>query len=322
MNTVSLAALLLLMFLIMTTHWILGPGAIGHLLAHSLSPIVATTLLGRRALPARQMLTTPEGDQRGQLLNSLTTAQLASNTPAPPAFIHITTKAIVAESALAGITDCISPSTPLVLWQNGFLAQPSITQAWPGPVLCATTTEGAYLTGDDAVVHAGRGHTFVGDLHNQHGALAEELAHTLTQAGLAATKVDDIRQRLWQKLAVNTAINPLVALNGVRNGELRDATYVGRVETVVKEVAAIMLAEGIQAPNGGNDLDAWLALVWDVIEKTANNKASMLQDVEAKRLTERGAILGPLIESAQRHGLECKVLQELDNELAEVEASF
>ena len=306
----------------MTTHWILGPGAIGRLLAYSLSPIAATTLLGRRGLPARQMMTTPEGEQHVLSLNALTIAQLASNPPKPPAFVHITTKAMVAESALAGITDWIPSSTPLVLWQNGFLAQPRITQAWPGPVLCATTTEGAYLTGDDGVVHAGRGHTFVGDLHNQHIALTEELAQTLTQAGLAATKVDDIRQRLWQKLAVNAAINPLVALNGVRNVELRGEAYAGRVEAVVKEVAAIMLAEGIAPPNDGNGKDAWLALVWQVVGNTANNKASMLQDVEAKRPTERGAILGPLIESAQRHGLECEVLQALDDKLAEVEASF
>lgn len=306
----------------MTTHWILGPGAIGRLLAHSLSPIAATTLLGRRALPARQMLTTPEGEQHMLPLHSLTIAQLAVSRPELPTFVHITTKAMAAESALAGITGCIPPSTPLVLWQNGFLAQPRITQAWPGPVLCATTTEGAYLTGDDGVVHAGRGHTFVGDLHNQHGALAEELAQTLTQAGLAATKVDDIRQRLWQKLAVNAAINPLVALNGVRNGELRGEAYAGRVAAVVKEVAAIMIAEGIAPPNDGNGEDAWLALVWQVVENTANNKSSMLQDVEAKRPTERGAILGPLIESAQRHGLECEVLQALDDKLAEVEASF
>ncbi|TVU89445.1 ketopantoate reductase family protein [Vreelandella titanicae] len=306
----------------MTTHWILGPGAIGRLLAHSLSPIAATTLVGRRNLPVLQRLTTMEGEARVQHLTSFTSIQLAVDAPEPPAFVHIATKAMSAEAALESIADSLPPSTPLVLWQNGFLAQPRITQAWPGPVLCATTTEGAYLTGDDGVVHAGRGHTFVGDLHNHHGALAEELAQTLTQAGLAATKVVDIRQRLWQKLAVNAAINPLVALNGVRNGELRGEAYAGRVEAVVKEVAAIMLAEGIAPPNDGNGEGAWLALVWQVVENTENNKASMLQDVEAKRPTERGAILGPLIESAQRHGLECEVLQALDDELAEVEASF
>ncbi|WP_339935822.1 2-dehydropantoate 2-reductase [Vreelandella glaciei] len=306
----------------MTNHWILGPGSIGRLLAHSLAPFSEVALIGRRELPAQQRLTTPEGEARVQRLTSLTAGQLAVDAPEPPAFVHITTKAMVAEAALKSVADSLPPTTPLVLWQNGFLAQPRITQAWPGPVLCATTTEGAYLTGDDGVVHAGRGHTFVGDLNNRHGELAETLSQTLTQAGLTATAVTDIRQRLWQKLAVNAAINPLVALNGVRNGELRGEAYAGRVVAVVKEVAAIMQAEGIAPPNNGQGEEAWLALVWQVVENTANNKASMLQDVEAKRLTERGAILGPLIESADRYGLPCEVLQGLNDKLAELEASF
>ncbi|HCR96412.1 MULTISPECIES: ketopantoate reductase family protein [Halomonas] len=306
----------------MTSHWILGPGAIGRLLAHSLSPLADITLVGRRALPEQQTITTPEGEARSQHLNVVTTSQLVANAPAPPAFVHITTKAMAAEAALESVAGIIPATTPLVLWQNGFLAQPRLTERWPGPVLCATTTEGAYLTGDDGVVHAGRGHTFVGDLENRHGALAQQLAHQLSQAGLAATAVDDIRSRLWQKLAVNAAINPLVALNGIYNGELRGAAYAGCVEAVAEEVAAIMLAEGIQAPSGGSGLDAWLALVWNVIEKTANNKASMLQDVEAKRLTERGAILGPLIERAERHGMGCEALLGLDRELAVLEAGF
>ncbi|MBP5981141.1 MAG: 2-dehydropantoate 2-reductase [Halomonas sp.] len=306
----------------MISHWILGPGAIGRLLAHSLSPLADITLVGRRVLPKQQTIMTPEDEPYSQHLNVITTSQLLANAPAPPAFVHITTKAMAAEAALESLADVIPSTTPLVLWQNGFFAQPKLTEIWSGPVLCATTTEGAYLTGDDAVVHAGRGHTFVGDLENRHGALAQRIAYQLTQTGLVATAVDDIRSRLWQKLAVNAAINPLVALNSIRNGELRGAAYAGRVEAVVKEVAGIMVTEGIQAPNGDSGLDAWLALVWDVIEKTANNKASMLQDVEAKRLTERGAILGPLIESGERHGVGCDVLCGLDSELAVLEAGF
>jgi len=305
-----------------TSHWILGPGAIGRLLAHSLSPIAAVTLIGRRALTEQQWLATPEGEQRSQLLNTFTVAQLASEKHAPPAFVHITTKAMAAEAALEGIASVIPPSPPLVLWQNGYLAQPRITQAWTGPVLCATTTEGAYVTDDNGVVHAGRGATFIGDLHHQHGALSQSLAETLTQAGLATTAVADIRQRLWQKLAINAAINPLVALHGVRNGELSSQAYSGRVQEVVKEVAAIMQAEGIKPPKGRQDEAAWLVLVWQVVKNTAHNKASMLQDIEAKRPTERGAILRPLIESAQRHSLPYGVLQALDTDIATLENRY
>ncbi|RUR32498.1 ketopantoate reductase family protein [Vreelandella andesensis] len=306
----------------MTTHWILGPGAIGRLLAHSMAPFIEVVVIGRRALPTRQVLTTPKGESHSQNLNMLTAAQLTADAPAPPGFVHITTKAMAAEAALESIVDVIPPTTPLVLWLNGFYAQPRLTQLWPGPVLCATTTQGAYLTGDDSVVHAGRGPTFIGDLGNQHAGLAESLAALLSEAGLTATAVSDIRQRLWQKLAVNAAINPIVALNGVRNGKLRDKAYAGRVIAVVNEVAAILQQEGVAAPNGGEGESAWLALVWQVVENTANNKASMLQDVEAKRPTEREAILGPLIESAVRHGLRCEVLKRLDGELALLEARF
>jgi len=300
----------------------LGPGAIGRLLAHSLAPFVEVAVIGRRELPIRQVLTTPEGEARVQHLTSLTAKQLAANAPKPPAFVHITTKAMAAEAALSSIASLLPPSTPLVLWQNGFYAQPRITKAWPGPVLCATTTQGAYLTGDDGVVHAGRGPTFIGDLDNQHAGLAESLAALLSEAGFTATAVGDIRSRLWQKLAVNAVINPLVALHGVRNGELRGDAYSGRVVAVVKEVAAILAKEEVAPPNGGEGDAVWLALVWQVVEYTANNKASMLQDVEARRLTERGAILGPLIESAERHGLGCEVLKGLDQELALLEAGF
>ncbi|MDX5976360.1 ketopantoate reductase family protein [Vreelandella alkaliphila] len=306
----------------MTSHWILGPGAIGRLLAHSLSPFTDAILIGRRALPEQQHLTTPEGEERIQRLASFTAAELTSHPLPTPGFVHITTKAMATEAALASIADVVAPTTPLVLWQNGFLAQPRITQTWPGPVLCATTTQGAYLTGDDGVVHAGRGPTFIGDLDNQHAGLEKALAALLSEAGFTATAVSDIRQRLWQKLAVNAAINPLVALNGVRNGELRGDAYAGRLAAVVKEVAAILKQENIAPPNGGEGKNAWLALVWQVVENTANNKASMLQDIEARRPTERGAILGPLIDSAERHGLPCGVLKELNSELAKLEAEF
>lgn len=306
----------------MTSHWILGPGAIGRLLAHSLSPFTDVTLIGRRALPEQQRLTTPESEERTQRLASVTVAELASQPLPAPGFVHITTKAMAAEAALASIADVVAPTTPLVLWQNGFWAQPRITQTWPGPVLCATTTQGAYLTGGGGVVHAGRGPTFIGDLDHQHAGLAEALAALLSEANFTATAVGDIRQRLWQKLAVNAAINPLVALNGVRNGALRSDAYAGRMEAVVTEVAAILEQESIAPPKGGEGKDAWLALVWQVVENTANNKASMLQDVEAKRPTERGAILGPLIESAERHGVPCGVLQKLNSELAKLEAAF
>lgn len=281
------------------THWIVGPGALGRLIALRLAGQVPVRLVGRRRLPGRQTLVTPEGDTR---VRSLVMARIDALPQETPAVVHLTTKAHGAEAAHAALATRLSGRVPLVLWQNGFACQPCLTEHHHGPVLCATTTEGAHVQGDDRVTHAGHGHTYLGALDGNHTHLATALARTLTAAGLPAEAVDDIRVRLWRKLAVNAAINPLVARFAIRNGQLRDRPFRPMVERLITEVAAILAAEGV-APPGGGGLEGWRQLVWQVVEATASNRASMLQDVLAGRLTEHEAILAPLLAAASRHRL-------------------
>ena len=299
-----------------THHWIVGPGALGRLVGLRLATTGSrVTLVGRRPLPQRQTLITPEG---APLAASLATATLEALADAPrrgtPAFVHLTTKAYGAEAAHAALAPLLPVGTPLVLWQNGFGCQPRLTARHDGPVLCATTTEGAFVESDDRVVHAGHGETLIGELSSSsngaHGELAHTLAEALSRSGLAARAVEDIRRRLWHKLAVNAAINPLVARFGIRNGELRNPPYRAMVEAVIEEVAAVLAAEGI-APPEGNGTPGWQALVWRVVEGTAGNRASMLQDVLADRPTEHEAILGPLLDAADAHGLSAPQLAAL-----------
>ncbi|MGR2740099.1 ketopantoate reductase family protein [Billgrantia sp. Q4P2] len=290
------------------THLIVGPGALGRLLAMHLADVAPVVLAGRRALPAKQTLTTPEGTLHTR---RLVTHQVDRLPPATPTFLHLTTKAYAAEAAYIAAMARLAGTPTLVLWQNGYQVQPELDQRHPGPVLCASTTEGAWLSGDDGVTHAGRGITYIGDLANRHAPSCRELAALLDQAGLAAEAVTDIDVRLWHKLAVNAAINPLVARFRIRNGQLRDRPFRPMVERIIDEVATIMAAEDIAPPVMG-----WHALVWQVVAGTANNRASMLQDVLAGRPTEREAILWPLLSAAHRHDIATPNLSELDAILA------
>ncbi|RCV87329.1 ketopantoate reductase family protein [Billgrantia montanilacus] len=291
------------------SHLIVGPGALGRLLALHLAGTQPVVLAGRRSLPAEQTLTTPAGEQRTCHLTMADSRQLP---PLAPAFLHLTTKAYATESAYVSVAAQLPPATPLVLWQNGYQVQPTLSLRHTGPVLCASTTEGAWLSGDSGVVHAGYGLTYVGDLDNRYAELCRTLAATLTETGLQASAVDDIHIRLWHKLAINAAINPLAARYRIRNGQLRDRPFRPMVNQVIEEVAAIMAAEEIPAPASG-----WQGLVWQVVAGTANNRASMLQDVLAGRPTEREAILGPLLAAASLHRIATPVLVALDTALAE-----
>lgn len=281
------------------THWIVGPGALGRLIALRLAGRVPVRLVGRRRLPGRQTLVTPEGEP---LVQALAISRIDALPLETPAVVHLTTKAHGTETAHATLAAGLPAGVPLVLWQNGFACQPRLTTRHHGPVLCATTTEGAHVQGDDRVTHAGHGHTYLGALDGRHAELAGALARTLADAGLPAEAVADIRLRLWRKLAVNAAINPLVARFMIRNGQLRDRPFRPMVERLIAEVAAILEAEGVNAP-GGEGLEGWRQLVWQVVEATASNRASMLQDVRAGRLTEHEAILAPLRDAASRHRL-------------------
>lgn len=288
-------------------HLIVGPGALGRLLGMHLAEIAPVMLAGRRALPAEQTLVSPEGIRCTRQLQLTTLAALPTLAPS---YLHLTTKSYAAGEAYETAMARLANVPILVLWQNGYQVQPQLDHRHPGPVLCASTTEGAWLSGDDSVVHAGRGITYLGALGQ--GVSSHTLVALLNQAGLAAEAVADIRTRLWHKLAINAAINPLTARFRIRNGQLRDRPFRPMVERVIAEVADILTSEGIEQPPVG-----WRALVWQVIAGTAQNRASMLQDVLAHRPTEREAILGPLLAAAHRHGIAAPQLTALDEFLAQ-----
>ncbi|WP_245162908.1 ketopantoate reductase family protein [Cobetia amphilecti] len=332
--------------------WIIGPGAIGRLLAASLmaarqrelreqgaTELPRVLLVGRQAMAGQDVMldmTTPESLIVSEKINYLTIDTLQVSSSRKPSAIWLTTKAHGVPGVWQQLAPHITPETSVTCWQNGLSAQPWLAERHAN-LLCASTTEGAWLpaeTGASAtpdagstadelqhlgVQHAGRGHTWLGawqsggdgdhDSHSDQAALVQ--CDWLKAAGFACEQTPDIQTRLWHKLAINAAINPLVARYRIRNGQLRDRPFAPMVRQAVEEISAVLGSEGISAPGEG-----WQALVEQVICATANNRASMLQDVLAGRPTEVEAILGPLRRAAARHGLALPLLDDLYRQLS------
>ena len=107
---------------------------------------------------------------------------------------------------------------------------------------------------------------------------------------------NNIRAEMWRKLAVNCVINPLTALWDCPNGELRH--HPEAVMAICQEVAAVIEREGHHT--SADDLRYY---VDQVIESTAENISSMLQDMRALRHTEIDYITGYLLKRARAHGI-------------------
>jgi len=196
--------------------------------------------------------------------------------------------------ALAG-----ADRAPVVCLANGIGHMEQLAARMPEtPLLQAVTTEGALREGPAAVRLTGEGRTVIGT----HSAIGRKrqilLIDTLSAAGIAAVLSNNIMDHVYGKLLVNAVVNPLTALFRVRNGELPgDPVRLRLMKALFRETLAVLAASGMRTDGG-----EWDRLL-DVIRRTADNRSSMLVDVEAGRLTEIDAINGGVARLARKAGI-------------------
>jgi 2-dehydropantoate 2-reductase len=167
------------------------------------------------------------------------------------------------------------------------------------------TTAGATLLGPGQVRVSGLGRTWLAPSRDASGIRALLLA-----AGFPTEIAADLRVVLWRKLAANAAINALSALRGVPNGALLDSPPdLARLHAAAREVAAVAAALGI--PLGADAAEIAVA----VARETAQNRSSMLQDLERGALTEVDAINGAVVREGRRLGVPTPVNEALWREV-------
>lgn len=205
----------------------------------------------------------------------------------------VTLKAWQVSDAVKGLVASLSPTTPVLLLHNGMGTVEEL-KSLPNPLLMGTTTHAARRDGN-VIIHVASGITHIGPARAQDGEFSY-LADTLQMALPDVAWHNTIRPALWRKLAVNCVINPLTALRDCKNGDLRDVPE--EIEKIAREVAAVIEREGHHI-----SADELIAYVHQVIESTAENISSMLQDVRAMRHTECDYITGYLLRRARTHGI-------------------
>ncbi|QMI04325.1 2-dehydropantoate 2-reductase [Citrobacter sp. RHB25-C09] len=227
---------------------------------------------------------------------SIFNESLTANDPeflATSDLLLVTLKAWQVSDAVKSLAPVLAETTPILLIHNGMGTIEEL-QMIRQPLLMGTTTHAARRDGN-VIIHVANGTTHIGPAREQDGDfsyLADKLQSVLPDVAWH----NNIRAELWRKLAVNCAINPLTALWNCPNGELRE--HPDQIALICQEVAAVIAREGHHT--SADDLRYY---VEQVIDSTAENISSMLQDIRALRHTEIDYITGYLLKRARAHGI-------------------
>lgn len=205
----------------------------------------------------------------------------------------VTLKAFQVSDAIKNLAPALSETCPILLLHNGMGTSEELRYLRQ-PLIAGVTTQAARRDGN-RIIHVARGLTHIGpgnDAGRDYSWLAEPLQCALPDVAWH----DNINAARWNKLAANCVINPMTAVYDCPNGDLRK--HAQEVEAVCNEVAQVMVREGYHTTPEG-----LLGYVWDVLDSTAANISSMLQDVRLLRHTEIDYITGYLLQRARAHGL-------------------
>lgn len=225
-------------------------------------------------------------------------------------------KSYQTETAVSRIRPLLAPNGLVVTLQNGvgnaeILRQGLDTEA----VTVGITSLGATMEEPGIVRHAGDGAVYLAKPANPN-AYFMSLVAVLAQAGFSTEIVDDVAGLVWGKLAINCGINPLTAVLNVPNGDLAENEQSRRVMiAAAQETAAVAAAQGIQLP-----YPDVAERVVAVAQATAQNRSSMLQDLDRGSRTEIDGICGAVVKMGEKVGVKTAVNQHLLTWIKQIES--
>jgi 2-dehydropantoate 2-reductase len=167
------------------------------------------------------------------------------------------------------------------------------------------TGHGAARRTDGSVLHAGEGYAVIGAAVGTPNSSLRQLRDAFDAGRIDTTLTSDLQGELWLKAIVNNGINPVAALAGVPNGALREGALRKQAQAACHEGAAVATALEITLPD-----DPWQRAL-EIMESTAENHCSMLQDLGAGRRTEIEAITGVIVTNGHEVGVATPVSEAL-----------
>jgi len=212
----------------------------------------------------------------------------------------VATKAMNTDSAVAAAAPALADGAVASV-QNGIGNEETIA-GHVQRVIRGTTFPAGRLLEPGHVQWDVRGDTTLGPFEPSPAAADEigRLADACSRGGMPTEAVADARGPQWRKLIFNAATNPLGALTGLTHGRVCERSDLRALVTeLVNEGKAVAAAQGIRLDADPEELIDHAAHK----EVAYDHKASMLQDVEARRATEVDYLNGGIVRFGREHGV-------------------
>lgn len=217
-------------------------------------------------------------------------------------FVFFFVKAQHTRSAAQSAKPLVGPETTVVSLQNGWGNADVLAEVFPSEqIVVGVTYHSATVTGLAKVAHTGKGTTFVGPyVDGSTLDRATVVGKKLSEAGLENTVTPEVKTEIWKKLILNAATLPTSALTRLCAGDLgQPGDTLNVVDALTKEAVEVARAQGYNIT-----LDERIERIHAVLSGAGKGKASMLQDVEAKRKTEIEVVNGAIVKAANAVNLD------------------
>jgi 2-dehydropantoate 2-reductase len=199
----------------------------------------------------------------------------------------------------------VGPDTGILTIQNGLGSAELVAERLGADRLMVGVAQGfgASLEAPGHVHHNNMKAIRMGGYAGIDAAEVERTAALWREAGFDAEAVADILTMQWDKLICNAAFSALCALTGLSVGEvMADELAAGISRAAATEAWRVAQALDIPLP-----FDDPVAHVQAFAAGMPRARPSVLQDLEAKRITEVDVINGSIVREAGRIGLEAPV---------------
>jgi 2-dehydropantoate 2-reductase len=268
--------------------FILGAGAIGSVIGAQLSKKNDVTLIGNKAhvdaVKSKGLLVSSSANETFHLGADTQIRKIPEKT-----LIFLTTKAYDSEKAVEGISRLLRKDTAILVLQNGLENEEIIKRAvhYKVEVLRGITNMAAEF------FEAGEVKYWTGETVIERDGAAEEIAAIMNTSGLKASVSNNIKNETWSKVVLNSVINPLTAIFGVKNYEIFAQPLAEVRNQIIREGVQVGNAEGVTFPK---DLEKGI----DKEIMSYTNYSSMCQDIMRGKKTEIDFLNGKIVELGAR----------------------